>query len=110
MSHPQPDTTSQQRLPTLLLNWHEIRYRPWPFGLNTLVVLIFNLGLIFLGLIEKSIFDTLTGAAPASLDIWWLIALIFSVELARIGASIATALSYANFWSTVGSLLRKNVL
>jgi ATP-binding cassette subfamily B protein len=110
MSHTQAPATSEHRLPTLRLNWREIRYRPWSFGFNTITVLIFNLGLIFLGLIEKSIFDTLTGAAPASLDIWWLIALMVSVELARIGASFGSALSYANFWSTVGSLLRKNLL
>src|SRR5512145_677027 len=105
MSHTQAPTTSEQRLPTLPLNWREIRYRPWSFGFNTITVLIFNIGLI-----EKAIFDTLTGAAPAGLDIWWLIALMVSVELARIGASFGTALSYANFWSAVGSLLRKNLL
>jgi len=110
MSHTNDTPTPGLRLPTLPLNWREIRYRPWPFIANTVAELIFNPSLILLGLIEKTIFDSLTGAAPASLNIWWLIALMVSVELARISATLGMALSYANFWSAVGSLLRKNLL
>jgi ATP-binding cassette, subfamily B, bacterial len=110
MSHTQTAATREQRLPTLPLNWREIRYRPWPFAFYTVAELIFNLGLIFLGLIEKTIFDTLTGAAPASLNIWWMIVLMLSVELARIAASLGSTINYASFWSAVGSLIRKNLL
>jgi ATP-binding cassette subfamily B protein len=110
MNHTQPATAEHERLPTLPLNWREIRYRPRPFALYGAGRLIFELGLVALGLIEKAVFDTLTGHAPAALGIWGLIALMASVELARIGADIAATFNYANFWSNVGALLRKNML
>src|SRR5205823_7034833 len=46
----------------------------------------------------------------ASHSIAWLIALIVSVELARIAAMLGSAIGYANFWAIVGALLRKNLL
>ena len=110
MNGTQTTASDEQRLPTLLLNWREIRYRPWPFALYSVAELAFSLGLIALGLIEKTIFDSLTGAAPASHGIAWLIALIVSVELARTAALLGSALGYASFWATVGALLRKNLL
>src|SRR5437764_6685559 len=110
MSRTQTTALHEDRLPTLPLNWREIRYRPWPFALYSVTELAFSLGLIALGLIEKTIFDALTGAAPASHSIAWLIALIVSVELARIAAMLGSAIGYANFWAIVGALLRKNLL
>src|SRR5262249_47357907 len=101
---------NQHRLRTLPMNWQEIRYRPWPFMLYAVTDLIFSLGRIAIGLIEKTIFDSLTGAAPAVVGIWCLIALLVSVELARIAASLGSSIGYANFWSNVGALFRKNLL
>jgi ATP-binding cassette, subfamily B, bacterial len=109
MTEPQP-APAEHRLSTLPMNWQEIRYRPRPFVLFGVAQLIISLGLIAIGLIEKAIFDNLTGAAPATIGIWWLIALLVSVELARIAASLGSAIGYANFWSTVGALFRKNLL
>jgi ATP-binding cassette, subfamily B, bacterial len=100
----------EHRLRTLPMNWQEIRYRPRPFILYGITKLIFSFGLIALGLIEKTIFDNLTGAAPATVSIWWLIALLVSVELARIAASLGSSVGYANFYSNVGALFRKNLL
>jgi ATP-binding cassette subfamily B protein len=110
MTEPQPAIPAEHRLRTLPMNWQEIRYRPWPFMLFGVAQFILSLGLIAIGLIEKSIFDNLTGAAPATTSIWWLIALLLSIELARIAASLGSAVGYANFWSNVGALFRKNLL
>ena len=72
-------------------NWRIIRYRPGMFLAHSLfVVFVFSLQ-IFPGLIEKAIFDTITGATPATTGlpradqngVWWLIALFVGVELAR---------------------------
>jgi ATP-binding cassette subfamily B protein len=101
---------AEHRLRTLPMNWQEIRYRPWPFILFGVAQLILSLGLIAIGLIEKTIFDNLTGATPAVISIWWLIALLVSIELGRIAASLGSAVGYANFWSNVGALFRKNLL
>jgi ATP-binding cassette, subfamily B, bacterial len=109
MTEPQA-APAEHRLSTLPMNWQEIRYRPRPFVLFGVAQLIISLGLIAIGLIEKAIFDNLTGAAPATIGIWWLIALLVSVELARIAASLGSAVGYANFWSNVGALFRKNLL
>lgn len=100
--------TNETTLRTLPLNWSEIRYRPWPFVFYGITHLIFSSGFIAVGLIEKAIFDRLSDAA--TLNVWWPIAIIVSVELGAIAAAIGSAISYVNFWSNVGALLRKNVL
>jgi ATP-binding cassette subfamily B protein len=61
------------------------------------------------GLIEKSIFDSITGAAPATLSIWGLIALYASVELGRQATSFGEIWGDVTFRYTTGALLRRNL-
>ena len=72
-----------RRLKTWPFNWRLIAYRPWPYAVFCLFHILFFVLQVIPGLIEKSIFDTITGAAPATLSMWGLIALYASVELAR---------------------------
>jgi ATP-binding cassette subfamily B protein len=90
-------------------NWRLIRYSPGVYSIHA-VCQVFYLGARVLpGLIEKAVFDTITGAAPVSLSIWALIALYISVGVARLGATFAEAWAGWTFRYTVGALLRRNL-
>ena len=68
-------TTQPATLKTIPFNWQIIRFRPWMFAIHcTFVVILFGLQ-VAPGLIEKAIFDSITGAAPAALGLWTLVAL-----------------------------------
>ena len=61
-----PSTVSRPpSIATWPFNWRIIRYRPGLFLAHSLfVIFVFSLQ-IFPGLIEKAVFDTITGATPA---------------------------------------------
>jgi ATP-binding cassette, subfamily B, bacterial len=100
----------QERLNSLVLTWRLIRFRPGIFLIFTLSLLAFHLGGIIPGLVERAIFDSLTGAQPATLGIWTLIALYVSVELARLGANFGQDYMLVTFQLLCGALLRKNLV
>ena len=91
-------------------NWALIRYRPRPFAVYCLFAILFLVGQIIPGLIEKAVFDTITGDAPARLSVWTLVALYASVELARLATSAGRTWADVTFRYTVGALLRRNVV
>jgi ATP-binding cassette subfamily B protein len=103
-------------------NWRIIRYRPGLFlAHSAFVVFVFSLQ-IFPGLIEKAIFDTLTGAnatdpAPLGLlsatgaltGVWPLIAIFVGIEVARALGSFGVEWTGWTFRRVVGALLRSNL-
>ena len=98
-------------------NWRIIRYRPGMFLAHSLfVIFVFSLQ-IFPGLIEKAIFDTITGATPATgglpradqTGVWWLIALFVGVEVARALGSFGGEWTGWTYRRVVGALLRSNL-
>ncbi|MGH2524353.1 MAG: ABC transporter transmembrane domain-containing protein, partial [Anaerolineales bacterium] len=96
-------------LKTWPFNWRLIRYQPWVFIVHSLFTLVV-FGLEFVpGLIEKSVFDTITGAAPATIGLWSLIALYVSVALARFVSSLGAEWHGWTFRYVVGALLRRNL-
>ncbi|MGH2494971.1 MAG: ABC transporter ATP-binding protein [Ktedonobacteraceae bacterium] len=99
----------QRTLKTWPFNWRLIRYRPWPY----IVFCIFHMSFFILqvipGLIEKAVFDSITGAAPATIGLWELIALYASVELVRQAASFGEIWGDVTFRYTTGALLRFNL-
>ncbi|HMA36935.1 MAG TPA: ABC transporter ATP-binding protein [Chloroflexia bacterium] len=99
-----------RRIPTWPFNGHLMRYAPGVFAIHA-VCQIFYLGARVLpGLIEKAVFDTITGAAPARLGVWGLIALYVSVGVARLGATFAETWAGWTFRYTGGAWLRRNLL
>jgi len=110
--NPQPATIA-----TWPFNWRIIRYRPGMFLAHSLfVIFVFSLQ-IFPGLIEKAIFDTITGASPATAGlpradqtgVWWLIALFVGIEVARALGSFGGEWTGWTYRRVVGALLRSNL-
>ncbi|HTK09359.1 MAG TPA: ABC transporter ATP-binding protein [Ktedonobacteraceae bacterium] len=90
-------------------NWNLIKYRPWPYVVYSFFHIAFALLQVIPGLIEKSVFDTVTGAAPATIGLWGLIALYISTELVRHAMSFGEIWGYWTFLYTTGGLLRFNL-
>jgi ATP-binding cassette subfamily B protein len=97
-------------LNTVQLNWRLIRYQPWRFAAHTLFHVLFNVGLVALGLIEKAVFDGVTGDAPASPGVWTLIALYIAVGLVRLAASFPDIWYAIVFKRLCGVWLHQNLL
>ncbi len=95
---------------TPAFNWRLIRYAPRPFALHA-VCQIFYIGSMALpGLLEKSVFDTITKSAPVGLSLWMLIALYISLGLARLVSNYVETWAGYTFRYTVGALMRRNLL
>jgi len=97
-------------LGTWHVTWRLIRKHQAPFAAFALFQLIFLLGRIVPGLIEKAIFDAITGKASVRFDVWTLVALYVSVSLARLSASVGSKWFYVSFLYQSGAFLRRNVL
>ena len=102
-------TQHDRRLKTWPFNWQLIRARPWSFAIHSFFHMLFFAAQVVPGLIEKNVFDTLTGAAPATIGLWALIALYISAELGRLATSFADIWTGVTFRLTVGALLRSNL-
>jgi ATP-binding cassette subfamily B protein len=98
------------RLPTWTLVLHLVRYRRWVYAIHSSAhIAVFALRIVP-GLFERAIFDTISGAAPATLDVWTLIALYVSTELARLALSFVDVAGDVTFRYRTAELLRHNVL
>ena len=91
-------------------NWALIRTMPWVFSLHAICKILFLIAPVGLGLVEKAVFDGLTGAAPASLGIWTLVALYASIGLTRLAISFGEIWGDVTFRYGVGGMLRRNML
>ncbi|MBS3932765.1 MAG: ABC transporter ATP-binding protein [Truepera sp.] len=87
-----------------------IHYRFGLFVINVVAWgVIHTLPLLF-GLIIRALFDALSGAAPAGLNPWTLVALLLSVNLSRIGFFGWGIWVYATLWHELTLLIRRNLL
>ena len=99
----------QRTLKTWPFNWRLIQYRPWPYIVFCIFHMSFFIIQVIPGLIEKAVFDTITGAAPVAIGLWGLIALYVSVELVRQAVSFGEIWGDVTFRYTVGAMLRFNL-
>jgi ATP-binding cassette, subfamily B, bacterial len=100
----------ERRFKTWPFNWAIIRYCPWPYAAFCFFHILFLLAPVALGLIEKAIFDSISGAKPASIGLWGLVALYLSTGLARLATSFGDIWGDITFRYTTGALLRRNML
>jgi ATP-binding cassette subfamily B protein len=111
MSTTEAGTTiaTRQTLTTWPFNRQLITYAAGPFALHA-VLQIFYLGSRVLpGLIDKAVFDQITGAAPVAISVTALVALYISVGLARMVSTYAETWAGWTFRYTVAALLRRNL-
>ncbi|MCB9119381.1 MAG: ABC transporter ATP-binding protein [Caldilineaceae bacterium] len=90
--------------------WRLIRYAPGLFLAQSVLQIFFLAVRVVPGLIEKAIFDSITGAAPATVSVAALIALYVSIGLARMVAAYGETWAGRTFRYRVGALLRHNLL
>ncbi len=111
MSTQSAATPKPQRpaLGTPYFNWRMIQYSPWLLAIHSVFAVLYFVFQILPGLIEKSIFDTITGVSPALMSLWVLIALYVAVELARLFTAVASDWYGWTFRLVVAALLRRNL-
>ena len=100
---------SPPRLGVWPFNRRLIAYAAGPFAVHA-VLQIFYLGSRVLpGLVEKAVFDQITGVAPVTVSVTALVALYISIGLARMVATYGETWAGWTFRYTVGALLRRNL-
>src|SRR5262249_38813088 len=104
------DLADERRFATWPFNWALIRHSPGIYAVHCAFHMLFLAAPVVLGLIEKSVFDTITDVAPARLGVWALVALYISVGVARLAASFADIWGDVTFRYSVGAMLRHNML
>ena len=97
------------RLGVWPFNRRLIAYAAGPFAVHA-VLQIFYLGSRVLpGLVEKAVFDQITGVAPVTVSVTALVALYISIGLARMVATYGETWAGWTFRYTVGALVRRNL-
>lgn len=94
---------------TWQLLWRLLAYRPW-LALACLVSwILISLVPVTLGLVARSLFDALSGSAPATVGLWWLVVLPLVVQGGRLLVTwVSTPLNVIQRFS-VSALLSKNL-
>lgn len=88
---------------------HLMGYARRPFALHA-ILRIFFLGSQFLpGLVEKAVFDRITGHSPLQVDIWALIAIYAGIGVARMAATYGEAFAGWTFRYAAASLVQNNL-
>lgn len=109
MSAIQPTVTTD-RLPVSKGTWSLIRFRPGFFAVNVIFATYFMASRIIPGLLFQRFFDTLTGAAPAAVNLATLLAMVLVVEASRMAASILGEWGGWHVRNAAGVLMRANIV
>ena len=90
--------------------WHLLRYQP---AHNILLIFVtqFNMVVVplLLGLIMRTVFNSLTGNAPVGIGLWELAALLVATESAGIVMSTAGVYLNCTLFYTQAAVLRSNL-
>ncbi|NLY75823.1 MAG: ABC transporter ATP-binding protein [Firmicutes bacterium] len=87
-----------------------IRFRPGLFFLNTLIHTLLSLAELVPGLVIRETLNRLSGVSSHQFGVWWLIAAIAGVTLARVCLMLSNTITNSRFRFAGESLLRKNLL
>lgn len=103
-------TPTPARPPTWRVLWPLFRFAGWRLAVDAFFWSILFCGALLVGPILRAFFDRLSGAAPAGLSVWSLLALLIGVELARLASSTGRVLADVTIeWRSI-ALLRANLL
>ena len=89
--------------------WQLVRYRPWLYAFNCLMITMFFLLEMVPGLVAREFFNMLTGSASAGFGLMSLMVLLLMSAVARVAFLFGALISNTTFRFTVGALLRKNM-
>lgn len=87
-----------------------IQFRPLLYLASSFFIIFFYVYPLVPGQIVRAFFDTLSGAAPAGLNLWSLLALLVVAGVARTIASALGPVSEHLMQHVAAALLRKNLL
>lgn len=87
-----------------------LRFRPRLYWANQLSWLGAYLMPVATGLLLKQIFDTLSGASPAALNVWGLIVLFMALSSGQAALMFSGILAHVKQTFVTGGLLRRNLL
>lgn len=98
------------KLPVFTATWSLIRFRPTYLAVNLLGRGYFIAMRLVPGLLTQQVFDQLTGAETAVVNLWSLLALIVAVEVSRMVGNVTGGWGGALTRNTNAMLLRRNIL
>ncbi len=98
------------RLATWTVTWRLIGRHRRAFAAFAVLQLLFLFGRVVPGLIERAVFDSVTGKAPARFGVWTLVAFYASFSLVRLSASVGSGWFYVTVLYRGGAFLRRNLL
>ena len=104
-----PNPSRQPGLATWYVDWRLIQLNPGVFVLHATCGILFWLFQVVPGLIQKSIFDTITNSQPAQFNLWLMIALFIGVECARLLASVGASWFAWTFELSAATILQRNL-
>ena len=90
--------------------WRIAMTRPWLFALGMGLFGVFYALPLLPGLLQRQIFNTLTGKHPAGLDVWSLIALWFAAQIAPLIANYFAVWTFQAFTTLSRVMVRTNLL
>lgn len=106
----------KEMLSTVGFNAHLIRYQAGTFALHSLFTVLYFALQVVPGLIVKSVFDGISGAAPQQPAgflgvgfLWWLVLLYVLAEVARLLLAFGAEWYGWTFRLMVGGLLKRNL-
>jgi len=97
-------------LPTWTATWRLIRAGRRPFLLYAVLWWFFLASRTADGMVDRAIFDDLTGATPSGIGLWGLLAVLAGVHVARMVAFFAKTYGEETFRYVAQALLRKNIV
>ncbi len=97
-------------LPAWRVIWAMIRFRPKLWLLNLLAMTIAMLFFQIPGLVMREFFNLLSGEAQYGLNLWTIIALLFTAEIGSVLGIFGLVLTNVPFFVHTMTLLRKNLL
>ncbi|HEY7106376.1 MAG TPA: ABC transporter ATP-binding protein [Acidimicrobiia bacterium] len=98
------------RINTWRLGWRLWKVRPVLATAGSLAWIAFHTMPFFVGLVLQAIFDSLSGATPAGLNSYGLIAVLAGVEAARWTIFFVAWVTWMRMWEWMSALLRANML
>ncbi len=100
----------QKTMPAWKVIWMMIRFRPKTWLANLLAMVIAMLFFQVPGLLMREFFNSLTGSAQVGLNLWTIVALLFTAEIGSVLGIYGLMITNVPFFVHTMTLLRKNLL